>query len=116
MVKVGDNNVETGCYVADSYGQYSINAMLEFVADALLGTEFTKDIPLREDGSKYGTYADGGPWSGINGTDKDAEIIETISDLGDKAEQALNKATEYGFHWEWFDGNFILTEDEEDGL
>lgn len=91
-------NYMTGCYIDGCLGQYGINEMLK-LTDAILGTKFADGIPKDADGKHYGTYGEtGNPWSSVNGTDKDADIVETLCALADEAEIALNEATEDGYY------------------
>ena len=96
-------DVDEGCQIEGSWGQYGAARCAE-IADSLLGTAFVDEIPTDEDGRRYGTCGQGGPWSALMGD----EVAEAVIDVGERALAALNEAT-IGGAWEWVDGELFLT-------
>lgn len=93
--------VYPGCYIGGHSGQYALGEMV-LLADGMLGTHFAAEFPRGEDGTLAGAYGPEGPWDiGNDHTEKCVEVA-------DRAEAALNEATEGGY-WEWVDGEFFLT-------
>lgn len=102
-IMINGSEFDPGCYVGGHSGQYGGAEMVE-IADDALGTTFLAEWPRNEDGSVMGTYGStGSPWAGLNGDDD----VETMVDIMDRAESALNEATEGGY-WTWEDGEFFL--------
>ena len=105
-VTVNGHDLTPGYHIDGHYGQYGIARLVE-IADDLLGTEFAAEFPKDEHGALAGAYGPNGPWDIGNAH------TETVVAIGDKAEAALNDATEGG-RWEWVDGEFYLTESGAD--
>lgn len=102
---------DTGCYVDGHWGNYALSRMLQ-VADDILGTDFYEqaaaayaETPTISYDPETRTYSDGPlptePWDGFT--------FETLPDIADEAEQALNDATPNQLIWHWFDGEFFLS-------
>jgi hypothetical protein len=95
----------SGCYIDGHNGQYALGMSVELV-DELIGTNFAAEFPHDEAGNLAGTYGANGPWS--MGDDH----VEICVEVADRAEAALNAATEGGY-WRWEDGEFFLCADLE---
>ncbi len=95
-----------GCYIDGHTGQYGLAAVVT-LADRMLGLKLSQDFPKANDGSLAGSIGPGGVWDIGN------PHTEACVEVADKAEAALNEATEGGT-WGWEDGEFFLRADGED--
>jgi len=84
-VKVGNHEVETGCWVAGHHGQYAVDCAAT-ISDTLLGTNYTRKVSLA----------------------RQADDWDALADLTDEVESLLNNHTEDGFLWNWVEGELFL--------
>lgn len=106
MPTVNGKEFEPGCYINGHAGQYGPARLVE-MADELLGTDFAYDFPRGDHGHLAGAYGPRGPWDIGN------PHTEACVEVADKAEAALNDATEGG-SWFWQDGEFFLANEGDE--
>ena len=87
-VKVGNHEVEPGCWVAGHHGQYAVDCAAT-IADTLLGTNYTRRVSHARQGHSLESSGD-------------------LFDLWDEVEAVLNENTEDGFVWNWVEGELFL--------
>lgn len=130
MQLLNGNDCPTGCLIDGHWGQYGVDRLIDFAADLgwepeREGDRILLDVArqrLANMGPRLGDF-DQHEWITFHGKDHDedyeADIIEQVIWLSEEIEDWLNNqlpdaATDLGFRFEWYDGEFFLTNMEDD--
>lgn len=102
IATVNGLTTQTGCYIAGSWGQYSLDRLADVCE------QFGVPFPEENDPRRWRKLMD---LQEAKGGDTNA-AFESLVDSADKLETLLNDCTENGV-WHWDDGEFFLSPPDE---